>query len=239
MVWMYDAWENKLDEIENTFRVHRINVAFITSLQATDYFNSRDIERFAAYWVPEAVTVADYRFKPAAERRVDVLHMGRRWNQYHDAIEEFCRREEIVYLYEKHPGEIIFPSRHQFLDALASSKISICVPSSITHPERSGKIATVTWRYFQSMAAKCLILGRLPDEMRQLFDYEPIVEIDMADPCGQLRQILNDYVAYLPLIEKNYAVVQQQHQWPNRIATMRQGLADFTARFRVSSSQGA
>src|SRR3954470_5199424 len=75
MVWMYDAWENKLDEIEGAFRMHRINIAFVTSRQATDRLNRSGIKRFAAYWVPEAVTVADYSSKPVGERRIDVLHM--------------------------------------------------------------------------------------------------------------------------------------------------------------------
>jgi hypothetical protein len=230
MVWMYDAWENQLAEIENAFRVHRINIAFLTSLQATEYFNGRGIERFAAYWVPEAVTVANYRCKPPLERRIDVLQMGRRWDAYHDAIEQFCEREKLVYLYEKTPGEIIFPTRQEFLEALAGSKISICVPSSITHPWRSGKIATMTWRYLQSMAAKCLVLGRAPEEMKQLFDYDPVIEIDMSNPSGQLREVLNNYSHYLPLIERNYEFVQKHHQWPNRIALMQAGLEEFDRR---------
>lgn len=231
MVWMYDAWENKLDEIQRAVRTHRINIAFVTSQQATDHLNGCGINRFAAYWVPEAVTLTAYPAKPISERRIDVLQMGRRWGEYHDAIAEFCRREKLVYLYEKRPGDIIFPTRPEFLNALASSKVSVCVPSSITHPARSGKIATVTWRYFQSMAAKCLILGRAPEEMKRLFDYDPIVEIDMSDPCGQLRHILDHYSDYVALIEKNYQTVQRHHQWPNRIDSIKQALAEFGSRY--------
>ncbi len=229
-VWLYDAWDNKLAEIEKTFRLHRINVAFVSSLQATEDLNNRGIERFAAYWVPEAVTVSDYPRKPANERRIDVLQMGRRWDAYHDAVEEYCRREKLVYLYEKRPGDNIFPTRQGFLDALSSSRISVCVPSSTTHPARSGKIATMTWRYLQSMAAKCLVLGRLPEEMKKLFDYEPVIEIDMNDPTGQLRELIDNYSNYAPLIEKNYEFVSNYHQWPNRIELMRDSLAEFQRR---------
>jgi hypothetical protein len=85
----------------------------------------------------------------------------------------------------------------------------------------------MTWRYLQSMASKCLILGKVPDEMRQLFDYCPIVEIDVDDPEGQLRQVLSEYMSYLPLIERNYAFVEKSHQWPNRIEMMQQYFLDF------------
>jgi len=228
MVWMYDAWESKLEESESAFRTHRISIAFVSSQQATEHLNGRGINRFAAYWVPEAVTVADYPSKPLAERRIDVLQMGRRWDEYHDAIEEFCRHQKLIYVYEKQAGDIIFPTRAEFLDALASSKISICVPSSITHPARSGRIATMTWRYLQSMAARCLVVGRTPEEMKELFDYQPVIEIDMADPCGQLREILTNFPDYMPLIEKNYDYVKAHHQWPNRVQQIKRALEGVT-----------
>jgi hypothetical protein len=72
------------------------------------------------------------------------------------------------------------------LFGLANSKISICVPSDITHPERTGNISTITNRYLQSMASKCLILGKLPHDMLHLFDYNHIIEIDEENPVLQI-----------------------------------------------------
>ena len=92
---MYDAWESQLGSIAKAFRRHRINIAFVSSLQATEHFNRSWVERFAAYWVPEAVTVADYSWKPPDERPIDVLQMGRKWDAYHSQIEEFCRKDRI------------------------------------------------------------------------------------------------------------------------------------------------
>ena len=89
----------------------------------------------------------------------------------------------------------------------------------------------MTWRYLQSMAAKCLVVGRAPDEMKQLFNYDPVIEIDMNDPCGQLRHIIDHYADYEALIEKNYQTVRERHQWPNRVELMNQGMADFAGRF--------
>ena len=52
--------------------------------------------------------------------------------------------------------------RDAFIDGLARSRVSICVPSSVTHPERAGDIETMTIRYLQSMVSKCVVLGRAP-----------------------------------------------------------------------------
>jgi hypothetical protein len=70
------------------------------------------------------------------------------------------------------------------------------------------------------MASGCLILGRMPNEMRALFDYEPMIEIDLEQPAAQLAQILSEYERYLPLIERNLEEVRRRHQWTNRLETI-------------------
>ena len=74
----------------------------------------------------------------------------------------------------------------------------------------------MTIRYLQSMAAKCLILGHAPKEMIDLFGYNPVVEIEMSDPVGQLQSLLNSFSDYIPLIEKNFNKVASEHTWPHR-----------------------
>ena len=116
----------------------------------------------------------------------------------------------------KQKSVIIFPTRKQFVDGLARSKISICVPSSITHPSRSGEIETMTTRYLQSMIAKCLIVGKAPKELITLFGYNPVIEIDMNNPVQQLQLIFENFSNYIPLIENNFDTVIKHHTWRHR-----------------------
>ena len=67
------------------------------------------------------------------------------------------------------------------------------------------------------MASKCLILGKLPDDMKYLFDYTPILEIDEENPIAQIELILANFEQYIPLIEKNYNNVKNFHNWENRV----------------------
>lgn len=216
-LWMYDAWEPLFGEIEKTIRAYRLNHVFFASKQSVVYFNELNIPNFKAYWVPEAVDVSKYEFIDYQKRTIDVLQLGRKWNEYHNKIKKTLEND-FVYTYEKKTGEIIFKTRSEFITGLANSKISICVPSDITHPERTGKISTLTNRYLQSMASKCLIVGKLPYDMQYLFDYNPIVEIDENNPAGQIKEILKNYDSYIPLIEKNYEIIKNQHNWNNRIS---------------------
>ncbi len=68
------------------------------------------------------------------------------------------------------------------------------------------------------MASKCLIVGYVPDDMKYLFDYNPIIQIDMKNPKQQINDILKNFYKYIPLIEKNYIEVRERHQWKNRVA---------------------
>ena len=215
VLWTYDAWEPLFDEIEKTIRAYKINLVFTASKQSADYFNTLNIPNFQSHWIPEGIDVTQYQFIPYHERTTDVLQLGRKWNEYHEKIKSV--ENDLVYLYEKKAGQIIFPTREEFLFGLANSKISICVPSDITHPERTGNISTITNRYLQSMASRCLILGKTPHDMLHLFDYNPIIEIDEENPVTQIETILANFDTYIPLIEKNYEVVKNFHNWDNRV----------------------
>ncbi len=215
VLWMYDAWEPLFDEIEKTIRAYKINLVFTASKQSAEYFNTLNIPNFQSHWIPEGIDVTQYQFIPYQERTTDVLQLGRKWNEYHEKIKSI--ESDLVYQYEKKAGQIIFPSREDFLFGLSNSKISICVPSNITHPKITGSISTITNRFLQSMASRCLILGKLPHDMLHLFDYNPIIEIDEENPVAQIEAILANFDTYIPLIEKNYEVVKNFHNWDNRV----------------------
>jgi hypothetical protein len=225
ILWMYDAWEPLFEDIEKTIRQYNINILLTASKQSATYFNSLNISNFHSEWVPEGVDVSLYKFIPYKERTIDVLQLGRKWNEYHENIKII--ENEFIYKYEKIAGEIIFDTREDFLTGLANSKISICVPSNITHPHITGNISTITNRYLQSMASRCLILGKMPDDMKYLFDYNPIIEIDEENPVAQIESILANFDNYISLIEKNYNTIKDFHNWKNRVENIESIILNF------------
>jgi hypothetical protein len=222
-IYIFDAWPAYQDRIENFIRVMRIRNAFFSSRNAAELFAGKGLD-CKMTWVPEAISAANYRFEDYARKDISVLAFGRRYDAYHQKIVDRLAEKNIPYLYEKVIKEIVFPTREDFIDGLARTKISICIPSSISHPGKAGKISTMTIRYLQSMASKCLIVGYMPDEMKELFDYTPIVEIDDNDPAGQLIDILKNFERYIPLIERNYAYIREHHTWESRWRTIRAAL---------------
>lgn len=214
-VYMFDAWPEKHQSIEKFLEVADIDNVFFSSNQVTEIFKAKNLKT-RAHWIPEGILPSNYKFHNYNQKDIDVLQFGRRYNELHNLIVEPLEKKSIKYLYQREAGEIIFASNDAFLEGLARTKISICIPSNITHPERSGNISTMTVRYLQSMLSKCLVIGIIPAEMKLLFDYDPIIQIDMNNPADQIEYIIKNMDSFIPLIEKNYHYVLSHHTWLNR-----------------------
>lgn len=214
-VYMFDAWPETMEEIRHFVDCFHLQHAFVTSSQAAERLQGMTRKK-VFHWVPEGVDPKLYRQYAVPDRDIDVLALGRKFDAYHERIVSKLEKDKVTYLYERIKGEIVFPTREGFIDGLARSKISICFPCSLTHPKRSGDIETMTNRYLQSMASKCLVVGRAPAEMVRLFGYNPVVEADMNNAVEQLYDILAHFQDFSDLIEKNYRVVLEDHTWKER-----------------------
>lgn len=222
-IYLFDAWPNKHEKIIKFIDNFNVNNLFLTSSQATEIIQSK-VKKTNCFWIPEGIQPEKYKHYNFKEKSIDVLALGRKYNVYHKQIVTFLKDKNKVYLYEKEPGKIIFPTQKGFIEGMAKAKISICIPSNITHPERAGEIETMTVRYLQSMVSKCIILGNAPKEMITLFGYNPVIEIDKENPEEQILSILNNYSNYFPLVEKNYQNVIKNHTWENRWIEMKEKL---------------
>lgn len=214
-IYLFDGWPSTHKKIRLFADSCKIDHLFLSSSQATKML-SESLQSTSCHWIPEGINPEEYKHASFPGKDIDVLQLGRRYDRYHHLIAEPLEKLGKVYLYEKISGQIIFPTRKEYIEGLARSKISICVPSNLTHPGLAGGIETMTIRYLQSMVSKCLIIGHAPHEMIELFGYNPVVEIDYTDPLNQILSILKNGAAYTPLIEKNYQTVLERHTWKHR-----------------------
>jgi hypothetical protein len=226
-IYMYDVWPRFHRWIFPLLDFFNVKCIFFSSKQVYEIFTTKYSHiRCRAKWVPEALAIDDYHFKPYQERHIDVLEFGRMYDTYHDLIKEPLSLHQKIHVFRTPDKYFLFADKPAFTAALAHSKIVICVPSSITNPERSEFISSMTLRYLQAMASKCLIVGLLPSDMEEVFGYNPIVEIDIARAGEQLIEILDRYADYEPLIERNYQAVKANHQWKNRWVDMAQTIKE-------------
>ena len=213
-IYLFDAWPKYFNYILRFVNDFDINYLFVSSKQAAESLNKL-IGKNNVFWVPEGVKPGDYKFLPAANRNIDVLTFGRNFDNFHQQIVEKLALKKVNYMFSS-GNEKLFPDKKSFTDGLSGAKISVCFPTTVTHPERAGGVETMTNRFLQSMASKCLVLGKAPKEMIQLFGYNPVVEVDMENPAEQIIEILENYENYSELIEKNYKTVVENQTWVNR-----------------------
>jgi hypothetical protein len=216
-IYMYDVWPRFQRWIFPLLDVFNITFIFFSSRQVyEDYQRQFPKNRCKAMWLPEALDIAEYKYLPETERTIDVLEFGRNYADYHNMIVEALSLHRKVHIFKSHGGPVLFEGKEAFTSALSKSRIVICIPSDVTHPERAEYISTMTLRYLQAMASKCLIVGIIPSDMEEAFGYNPIVEIDIDNAAAQILDVLANFDNYKWLIEKNYAEVKAKHQWENR-----------------------
>lgn len=226
-IFMYDAWPRFHKWLFPMLDFFNISHVFFSSKQvAVAHREQYPDSRCKSMWLPEALNCRDYHFNKYEEKTIDLLEFGRIYTRHHELIRPVLEKAGKYHLYRKPGEDLLFPDKASFATGLAAAKIVICVPSSITHPERAEYISTMTLRYLQAMASKCLILGIMPSDMQELFDYLPIVEIDMENAGTQVTGILDNYSSYIPLIERNYLEVSQKHQWANRWEVIRKKISE-------------
>ena len=225
MVYAMDVWPPRYPQWEAFFRRHRMRVAFITARTSAERMTRR-VPGLDAIWLPEAIDPRLYvSDTPLAARSIDVLELGRRHTPYHERIVAHCQARGYLHRYERVRGEIIFPTYDEFVAALGDSKISVCFPSSMTHPERAGDVETLTLRYLESIAAGCIIVGHAPQELVDLFGYNPVIEADLNDPAPQLDAVLADMNAHAALVARNHARLMEVGTWEARVRTLLELLA--------------
>jgi hypothetical protein len=217
----FDCWPKRWDDWEATFRRNRVRIAFFTAKEACREFSTR-LPEMKCFWVPEGTDVNEWNAQiPLASRAIDVLELGRRYDPWHFAVVESLIQKQKKHLYEKIKGEIVFSTRRGLAEGYASSKMSVCFPQSLTHPERAGTVETTTMRYFEAMASKCIVFGKSPRELIEDFGYDPVVQADMNQPVEQLFEILSNLEHYADLVEQNFLKVIEHSTW---IARFRQVL---------------
>jgi hypothetical protein len=220
VVYCFDCWPRYYARWEGMFRRHRIRLAFFSAQQSAAYFAER-IPQMRSVWLPEATDPAAYNNRhQLPEREIDVVEVGRRYELWHGQVASGLQERGLVHLYENPRGQLVFPTREQFVQGLGNSRISICFPASLTTPERAGGVETVTHRYFEAMASGCLILGHCPKELSELFGYNPVIEADLEAPLDQLLAVLANIEKYQELVERNYQRLLEVGTWKARVRTM-------------------
>jgi hypothetical protein len=218
--YCFDCWEPGYEAWKSFFSRHRVRLAFFPARQSAQYF-AKALPAMKSVWLPEATDPSEYQHEiKLVDRDIDVLELGRKHDGFHSSIAPVLAAKKRVHLFEKAKGEIVFADKASFTNGIGRSKISVCFPCSQTHVQRSGSIETVTHRYFESIASKCIILGHGPAELSDLFGYNPVVEIETGREGAQIESVLSNLDSFQDLVERNYERLLEVGTWRSRVCVV-------------------
>lgn len=213
----WDIWQPAWERWIRHLTILQPPLMIATAPGSRDYLGDR-LPKTTVICLPEAADVSRYRSGPdLSERTIDVLELGRRHEGWHRAVSGPAVEAGLRHVYERRKGELIFPDQDSLVRGLSAARISVCFPSSDTSPERSGSVATLTHRYLESIASRCLVLGRAPQQLVDLFGFDPVVAADLTDPWPQVRDIVADISRYQPLVDRAHERLRAVGSWDIRV----------------------
>jgi hypothetical protein len=215
--WVYDCWGPDFPRWDRLLGRLDPPVAFFSSRAVASRYSER-LPSTACHWVPEAIDHHAYDpGPPLAERGVGILEIGRRWSLFRDRFGKALERcaQRCIGL----EGGIVIPA-DRLRSVLADSRVMVCVPKVMTHPDAAGGIETVTYRYFEAMASRCIVLGFCPDELRDLWGFNPVVEVDAETDPDFVAEVVHDCNRYQDLVDRNYERLMQVGLWKHRLQFM-------------------
>jgi len=218
--WIFDCWPGSFDRWALLLRRLKVDRAFASSQAAVHELSAR-LPDVRIDWIPEAVDPLEIqRGPPLKERSIDVLELGRRSEEFHAGAVRGLKPHGFLHVFNAQSGDLLFAGKGELSRALASSRISVCFPKSVTHPRLAGHVETATYRYFEAFAAGCLPVGHCPAELRDLWGFNPVVEVAPRDSASALPDIIRSISSFQELVDRNHARFLEVGCWSHRAASM-------------------
>lgn len=189
--FVWDCWPRYYEKMCRWIEKHQVKTAIFTSSQTVEKMR-QCFPEMNIMFCPEAVDINKFQGgKLLRERTTDVFEYGRGSKQIYD--------------------------QEQFHALLTDAKLTIAFPRSITNPELTGDIETLTQRYWEGMLSRMVMVGHASKELVDLIGYNPIVEIDKEHAKEQIADVLAHIEDYQDLVDKNRETALRLGDWSLRM----------------------
>jgi hypothetical protein len=218
--WVYDCWEPDFMRWDSLLARMRPPVAFFSCRTNSDRFAARFPGTRCA-WVPEAVDAEAYDRGPSlVDRSLGVLELGRRWASFSDRLYPVLVRRNVAFLRSGADFPQSAVPNDRLRSVLANTRVLLCFPKSTTHPVLAGGVQTVTYRYFEGIASRCILVGRCPAELERLWGYNPVLEVDLDTDPEILAEMALNPARFQALVDRNYDRLLEVGLWRHRMQLM-------------------
>jgi hypothetical protein len=176
-------------------------------------------------WVPLAADMARFCPWPNAPRRVvDVLSMGRRAEETHQAVKSYAASNGWFYLYDTiRPHSVYNPIEHrkQMTEMVKRTRFFTASNAKADVPEETGGQQELALRFFEGAAGGAVILGQPPkgSTFTTCFDWEDSI-IPLAYGSPDVEAIFDsfghDHARMARISRENVVQCLRRHDWAHR-----------------------
>lgn len=215
----WDCWPSYHDTVSKWLKRHKVKTAFFTSSQTAEIMRKLCPE-INIFYLPEAIETGMYKSgKELQLRKYDYIEFGRCCN-YVDT----SSLPDTVRVLSSRSEKGALATRAMLIDALADSKITLCIPRSVNQPNIAQGIETLTQRYWECMLSRIVIIGKAPQELVDFIGYNPVVDLDKDNFAEQVKDILAHIDEYQTLVDRNRKTALKLGDWKMRVSVIRETL---------------
>lgn len=225
VVWVPELWSSELDDPRMAHQPFDLADTIFVGMAA-------GAERLGAllgrpvHHLPMAVDVTRFAaLPPDGPRPIDVLGIGRRHPELHQALLDWSRKTQRLYLYDTISGSAVAdPEAHRgnLGDQYRRTKVAITNYAKWDLPEVIGAEREVPGRLWEGLASGTTMMGQPPDPALQTALLgQPLVRPLPEDPAAAVEAI--DEAVNAPLGAERRLAVQtalRGHDWSHRWAAL-------------------
>ncbi len=224
-IWAADVprlkpWLSALDSFDHVVIGYRGTVAPL----------SKAIGR-RCHFVPIAVDTI--RFTPLLrppKRGVDILSIGRRRSEVHQACLELATKSDMFYVYDTFNASYMQVHDHRqhremYANMAKHSRHFVVAPAKMGVPEETQHQIEVGLRYYEAAAAGAVMVGQAPDceSFRTMFDWpDAVIELkaDGSDVADVLLNLASQPNRLSEISLRNTTQALLRHDWVYRWETI-------------------
>ncbi|MEA5602300.1 glycosyltransferase [Nostoc sp. UHCC 0252] len=225
ILYIFDTFEGQLPSIRRILDSTKWDLAITSFHGALPFLEEQTQHKW--YAIPQGVKLD--RFKPVAkeEKLISFSAYGRRLQNVHNSIKEYCLQTNKYYEYTTTTGlqPQLDPCENyrQYAWHLAHSFFTFSWPVELTNPKRVLTFSPITCRWFEAAASGTVILGQAPKdpEFEKIFGSDLVIPIDYTNTPENLRLIWEELwenrSSYLQAVVTRREKLGYKWSWENRV----------------------
>lgn len=221
--WLTEFWVKDMPTFKSSLEVLSRFDHVIFMFDTSEPF--KKIIRGEGCFMPAGVDALQFCPYPTPPKRViDVLSIGRRSDETHQALLRLAREEGIFYVHDTIDDLHAYSlEQHRLMVANMAkrSRYFIVNPGKIDSPEETGGLSEFGYRYFEAAAPGTIMIGERPNnkEFERNFNWEDsVIELRFgSDQIGEIMKELDKQPERQMRIRRNNILQSLlRHDWAYR-----------------------